>query len=78
MLLDNWTRIRQVHQFRCAKARATAAGYAMTPPYRAERGHPLQVPVCHRHGDDSRKDNGTPAQPQSQTMGAALSERQLG
>lgn len=30
-LLDNWTRIRQVHQFRCAKAWATAAGCAMTP-----------------------------------------------
>ena len=48
------------------------------PPHRAEREYPLQVPVCPRHGDDSRNDNGTPAQPQSQTMGAALSEWQLG
>ena len=48
------------------------------PPHRAEREYPLQVPVCPRHGDDSRNDNGTPAQPQLHTMGAALSERQLG
>ena len=40
------------------------------PPIdRAEREPPLQMLDCHRHGDDSRNDNGTPAQPQSQTMG---------
>ena len=40
--------------------------------------YPLQASGCTRRGDDRRKDNGTPAQPQTQAMGAALSERQLG
>ena len=31
MLLDNRIPIRQVHQFRCAKARATTTGYATKP-----------------------------------------------
>ena len=31
MLLDNRIPIRQVHQFRCAKARATTIGYATRP-----------------------------------------------
>lgn len=34
------------------------------PPYRAEREYLLQVSACPRHGDDSRNDDGTPAQPQ--------------
>ena len=50
----------------------------MTPVNRAERETPLRVSGCPRYGDDSRNDNGTPVQPQSQAMGAALSERQLG
>ena len=66
MAFDNRIPIHQVHQFRCAKARATAAGYAMTPVNRAERETPLRVSGCPRYGDDSRNDNGTPVQPQSE------------
>ena len=78
MHLENRIPIHQVHQFRCAKARATAAGYAITPVYRAQRETPLRVSGCPRYGDDSRNDNGTPVQSQSQAIGTALSERQLG
>lgn len=75
--LENRTIIHQVHQFRCAHAQAAAVGYAKTPTEPSEK-YPLQVPDCNRYGDDRRKDNGTPVQPQTQAMGAALSERQLG
>lgn len=42
MHLENQIPIHQVHQFRCAKARATAVGYAMTPRFTGPSENPLR------------------------------------